>query len=180
MTSFSITTLSGHRALVRGEDSHGTKDEAILDTTQWDEIKAHFAGDSAMEDFDAAVSEFFAPILEAQKTLEAAVKARETDPLATLVVHEPVEATAGHAGLTYELTKDSQVLRLIEEGKYNQLVWVKGTLEIVTDTVTVTYTDEAYDGPAVEAEVEDGPGPEVPNQGAGVVNFVMDDSQDQA
>lgn len=171
--TFSVTTLSGHRALVRGTDNHGTTDEAVLDTTQWDEIKAHFAGDSAMEDFDQAVSDFFAPILEAQEKLEAAVKARETDPLAELVVHEPVEATAGHAGLSYTLTKDSQVLRLIEEGKGDRLLWVKGALEITAEAVAPVVP--AYDGPAVESETDD-----VPNQGAGVVNFVMDESQDQA
>lgn len=173
--TFSITTLSGHRALVRGTDNHGTTDEAVLDTTQWDEIKAHFAGDSAMEDFDAAVKEFFAPIMEAQEKLDAAVKARETDPLAELVVHEPVEATAGHAGLSYTLTKDSQVLRLLEEGKSDRLVWVKGTLEITADDVVMTATSGAYGvGQVSESEAE------VPNQGAGVVNFVFDENQDQA
>lgn len=161
--TFSVTTLSGHRALVRGTDNHGTTDETVLDTTQWDEIKSHFAGDSALADFDAAVEEFFAPLTEAKEAFEAAVKARETDPLAELVVHEPIEATAGHAGLSYTLTKDSQVLRLIEEGQADRLLWVKGSLEITAEAV------------APSVPTTNGPG-----NGAGVVNFVIDDSQDQA
>jgi len=165
MTSFfNVTTLSGHRALVRGTDNHGTNDETILDTAQWDEIKAHFAGDSAMEDFDSAVEDFFAPLMEAKEAYEAAVKAAESDPLAELVVHEPVEPTAGHAGLSYTLTKDSQVLRLIDEGKYDRLLWVKGNLEITTEAVAV-----AAHAPAPAQ-----------GQGAGVVNFNFDDNADQA
>ena len=160
MATFSITNLSGHRALVKGTDNHGVSDEAVLDTTQWDEIQAHFEGDSAMEDFDREVEAFFAPITEAKERLEAAIKERESDPLAELVVHEPVEATRGSEGLSYTLTKDSQVLRLIDEGQADRLIWVKGSLEIAAEAV-------AYAAPTQGA-------------GAGVVDFVLDDSADQA
>ena len=121
--TFVVQIMLGAQALVSGSDHRGNEGKAIVSTTQWDELKQRTNFSSASEDFDAAVKAFFAPLTEAAETVKAAAK-KEQDPLEYVVLKKGVEAVAGETDQIVELSKDSIILRLIEEGNTDRLVWV--------------------------------------------------------
>jgi hypothetical protein len=163
--TFTVTRLIGSRALVRGEDVTGNTGETVLDTTQWDELNQHKAVDAATAEFDKAVEEFFAPLTKAAEAVGKKLE-RPTDEIDFVVVHEGVDPVAGVPAHVVRLTHDSKVLRLIEGGNDQRLVWVMDHLEIldvdttapvaaVADVLGGQVTDfdggPANDGPVDEA-----------------------------
>ena len=129
--SFKTQRLVNQRVVVIGEDFTGTHGKTVLDSTQWDEVNSNTAYDQALEAFDAAVSDFFAPILEAAEATEAALIASPQDPASYVVLSEEVEGVAGKPAQLVHLNHDSIVLRLIEQGDEDRLVWVDGNLEVL-------------------------------------------------
>jgi hypothetical protein len=127
---FSTLSLTGERIVVKGTDIEGGVGETILDASQWNELKARKTFDSATDAFNEAVEAFFAPLMEAAdkigKTLE-----KPEDSLGFVVLDEGVEATPGRAPHVVKLTKDSMILRLLEDGNTDRLVWVGDSLEIL-------------------------------------------------
>lgn len=115
----------------------------LVHTGQWDDIKKRLGKDSAQAEFDASIKEFFAPLTKAAGKLKAA-KANKIDPLAAVVVTEEVKATAGVAEELIELNRCSMLLRAIEEGHEDRLLWI--------DEKDLAIT--AFDGPG-QAEAED-------------------------
>lgn len=140
--SFSTINLTNDRVLVKGTDVHGTTGETVLDGSQWAEVKAHSQHLDAHEAFDSAVEEFFRPLTEASEALAKPVT--KVDPNATVVLQEEVEPTAGTQGIVVSLTRESQILRLIEGGNTDRLIWVGDDLEIV----------ELVSAPAAEVATE--------------------------
>lgn len=128
--TFTTQKLVGSRVLVKGADSSGTEGQTILDSTQWDEINSHTAFDKATEAFEAAVESFFAPLTEATEAINKALN-KPNDPLSYVVLHEAVEGTAPQAEQLIKLSHDSIVLRLIEQGDHDRLVWVGDELEVL-------------------------------------------------
>lgn len=128
--SFSLTRLVGSRVMVKGSDSFGTQGQCVLDSTQWDEVQSNTAYDQAIEAFDAAVADFFAPIIEAAEATAVAIE-RPQDPSSYVVLSEAVEGVEGKPAQLIHLTNDSIVLRLIESGDDDRLVWVDGGLEVL-------------------------------------------------
>ena len=122
--SFIVQNMLGAQALVSGTDHLGNEGKTIVSTTQWDELKARTGFSVATEDFDAAVLEFFAPLTEAAKKLGASVERKKQDPTEYVVIKNGVEAVAGEPNEVVGLTRDSIILRLIEEGNTDRLVWV--------------------------------------------------------
>jgi len=129
--SFDTTRLVGSRVMVVGTDTFGTKGQTVLDSTQWDEVKGNTAYDQALEAFDAAVADFFAPIIEAADAATAATISKPQDPSSYVVLSEAVEGVAGKPAQLVHLNNDSIVLRLIESGDEDRLVWVDGGLEVL-------------------------------------------------
>lgn len=128
--TFTSSRLVGNRVMVQGTDVLGTHGQTILDSTQWDEVNANQAFDTATEAFEAAVEEFFAPLTEAaEKANQALVK--PDDPASYVVLREATTGVRPDAGEVIKLTRDSIVLRLIEQGDTARLVWVNGELEIL-------------------------------------------------
>jgi hypothetical protein len=128
--SFDTTRLVGSRVMVVGTDTFGTKGQTVLDSTQWDEVKSNTAYDQAIEAFDAAVADFFAPILEAAEATAVAIE-KPQDPSSYVVLSEAVEGVEGKPAQLVHLNNDSIVLRLIESGDEDRLVWVDGGLEVL-------------------------------------------------
>lgn len=126
---FTIQRLVNDRAVVKGTDIHGTSGSTIIFTNQWDELEARVAHDEALADFDAKVEEFFAPISEAAEALEK-THFKQVDPLSVIVIEEPEEHRRGNPGTMVQLTRDSQILRLIDQGNTDRLIWVGDDLEI--------------------------------------------------
>jgi hypothetical protein len=130
--SFSTTRLVNHRVIVQGTDIFDVSGKTTLDSTQWDEIKADNSYSQALDAFDAAVEQFFAPLIEASESVAAAQPvAVPVDPMSYVVLSEAVEGVEAQPAQLVHLSADSIVLRLIEEGDTDRLVWVDGRLEVL-------------------------------------------------
>lgn len=147
--SFTTRNLTGERVLVKGTDIEGGVGEEVLDASQWNELKARSDLQTAGAEFDEAVEKFYAPLLAAAekvgKTLE-----RPEDSLAFVVLDEGSEAVPGRPKHTVKLTRDSMILRLVEDGHTDRLVWVGEQLEILEVLPTTDTT------PAPATAVEQG------------------------
>lgn len=148
--TFSIQKLMNDRVLVKGSDVFGTSGTTTIDATQWNDLNARKDVSKAQEDFDAAVEEFFAPLIEAT---EKATKSLEkpTDSLSYVVINEGSEGVAATPRHTVALTKDSIILRLIESGDTDRLVWVDDELEVLAAS---TKQAPATSGTGVQASAE--------------------------
>lgn len=131
MTEFTTIPLTGERVLVKGTDQFGTTDETVLSSEEWSEVKRHMLLDEAAENFDAKVEEFFAPLLAAADQLENTSAVPKPDPISYVVIHEGTEAVEGRDEVAIKLNPDSVVLRLLEQGDFERLVWVNGGLEVL-------------------------------------------------
>lgn len=130
MSNFNVTRLAGQRALVQdASDTH----RAILYTAEWDEVKHRLAHDDAEKDFGAAVEEFFKPLEEAINQAEEKLAATlpKTDPAFTVEIAPEVEGVEGTQAVTFALSHDSAVLRILESGDHSRLIWVGNTIEIL-------------------------------------------------
>ena len=127
--SFTTTELTRNRFLVEGTDSLGTINKVVLDGTQYKQLKGDAGDTAAVEAFDKAVAKFYAPLTKAAEALEAAIKAPEGD-LFSEVVQEAVAPTLGQPEVRVRLTADTVILRFIEQGATDRLIWVGNDLEI--------------------------------------------------
>jgi len=128
---FKVTQLLGQQALVEGTDSAGATGSVVLDTREWDSIKADQAFSQATEDFEAAVEKFFKPITDAAEAANVKLNSvTPTDAAAYVVVQERVEGVQAQDEVLHHLSHDSIVLRLIEEKKVNRLKWVGDQLVV--------------------------------------------------
>lgn len=128
--SFNTTKLSGNRVLVKGEDQFGSVGQTVLDSTEWEEIKAHDEYHTNVESFNEAVEDFFAPIIEAAEALNKKAE-KPQDPAAFIVYDEGEEATPGRPKHVVRLSGDSLLLRLLEDNQFQRLVWVDNNLEVL-------------------------------------------------
>jgi hypothetical protein len=131
--TFTITRLVNNRAQVKGTDIVGVSGSTVVDTTQWDDINANSAFSQAVETFDAAVKEFYAPLEAAQEKLDQ-LRNKPVDSTGYVVLSEAVEGQVAQAERIIKLTKDSVILRLIEQGAQSRLVWVGDDLEVLAET----------------------------------------------
>lgn len=122
--SFVVQNMLGDQALITGTDHLGNKGKTVVSTTQWDDLKARKNFSSAVEDYDAAVEKFFAPLTKAAKKAEKAMAPKAQDPTEYVVLTEAVEGTASKPADIIPLSRDSVILRLIEEKNTDRLVWV--------------------------------------------------------
>lgn len=123
---FTVQTMLGNQALVSGTDSMGQSGKTVVSTQQWDDLKAQKNFSTAEADFDKAVEEFFAPLVEAAEAMTDAVT-RPKDPTEYVVLKEATEGVEATPAQIIELTTDSMILRLIEEGNTDRLVWLDDT-----------------------------------------------------
>lgn len=130
MTQFTTSPLVDGRVLVQGEDSHGSQGSTTVDGSQWAEINRRDEFSQANDDFDRAVEEFFKPLTDAAEERERALT-RPTDPIAYVVLHEGTSGVPAQDEQLVKLSKDSMILRIIEEGQTDRLVWVEDSLEIL-------------------------------------------------
>ena len=129
---FTTTTLAGSRVLIEGTDSRGTRDQTIVCSRQWDMISQHFEEEAAKDQFNEAVSEFFAPLLEAVDGLNAAAEiASAPDPMSYMVLREGSPAVEAEDEVIVHLHPSTLALRLINLERFDRLLWVKGELEVL-------------------------------------------------
>lgn len=128
--TFSTTELANDRVLVNGHDASGTFNQVILDGAEFHALKRHEAASASLEDYDAAVEQFFAPLVSAAEAYEDSLKVVD-DPAFYVVVSEGTEGTPARAEERRRLQQDTVVLRLIEQGNTGRLVWVNGAVEVL-------------------------------------------------
>lgn len=129
--TFTTLALTGGRVLVKGTDHTGTAGETVVDGSEWAQVKRQAAHAEATEAFDDAVNEFFGPLMAAAEQLEDSLAIPAPDEISYFVIDEGEEGTAGREPSVIKLSRDSIVLRLLERGQGDRLVWVAGDLEIL-------------------------------------------------
>ena len=129
MSEFNTTILAGQRVLVTGSKKN---QQTILDSTEWDSIKAHQAYHLAGDAFDEAVTAFFAPIVEAAEKANAALAESlpKRDDAFVIVLSEGTEGVEEVEPEVIQLGRDAAILRMIESGDTSRLIWVGDTIEI--------------------------------------------------
>lgn len=129
MSEFNTTILAGQRVLVTGSKKN---QQTILDSTEWDSIKAHQAFHLAGDAFDEAVTAFFAPIVEAAEKANAALAESlpKRDDAFVIVLSEGTEGVEEVEPEVIQLGRDAAILRMIESGDTSRLIWVGDTIEI--------------------------------------------------
>jgi hypothetical protein len=125
--SFTVQTMLGGTALVSGTDKLGNAGKCLVSTTQWDELTGRDNFSKAQADFDAEVEKFFAPLEKAAKKAKKALERPAQDPAEYIVLTEAKKGRVATPAEVVSLTKDSIILRLIEEGTTDRLVWVDAT-----------------------------------------------------
>ena len=136
MSNFTATALANGYFLVEGTDIRGKYGECIVFGGEWLEIKRALGTDTAKEQLDAAIEEFFKPLVEAADAF-AAAKAPVVDALSMVVLNEGTAGEPARERKVLHLTRDSQILRAIEEGATDRLLWVNGELVITAAPVEI-------------------------------------------
>ena len=126
--SFNLTMLAGNQALITGDKS---KQRCVLDATQWIQIKQHQARIEAEEVFDATVEEFYKPLTEAAGEYESRLgQIMKADPAFEYVLQPGAEGTEKTSREVYYLDNASAILRMIESGDTDRLIWVNDQILI--------------------------------------------------
>ena len=125
--SFTITYLAGDRALVQ-EDTH----QIILVAEEYLAMKLRQEKTGLIAQYDQSVADFFKPLTDvADKIKSAEEQENRIDPDFHFVLAEGTEGEEPVRREVYRLEKDTVILRLIEEGRTERLIWIGDQLEIL-------------------------------------------------
>ena len=146
MSNFTTTALANENFLVEGTDVRGKYGECVIHGGEWLAIKRALGTDTAKEQLDAAIEEFFKPLVEAADAF-AAAKAPVVDALSVVVLNEGTTGEPAREREVVHLSRDSQILRAIEEGATDRLLWVGGSLVITAAPAEVPVPDVVENNP---------------------------------
>ena len=125
--SFTVTYLAGDRALVQ-EDTH----QIILDAKEYLAMKLRQEKTGLIAQYDQSVADFFKPLTDvADKIKSVEEQENRIDPDFHFVLAEGTEGEEPVRREVYRLEKDTVILRLIEEGRTERLIWIGDQLEIL-------------------------------------------------
>ena len=124
MKQFSLKYLTGNRVYVYGTNDAGLPHEVVLDGTVLRELQQHHLVHKAGDAYDRTVEEFFAPLTDAAEMLQLMQQPLEADPAFVYMVDEGIEPVEGVEPEAYKLDHDGAVLRLLEAGDIDRLIWV--------------------------------------------------------
>ena len=125
--SFTVTYLAGDRALVQ-EDTH----QIILDAEEYLAMKLRQEKTGLIAQYDQSVADFFKPLTDvADKIKSVEEQGNRIDPDFHFVLAEGTEGEEPVRREVYQLEKDTVILRLIEEGRTERLIWIGDQLEIL-------------------------------------------------
>ena len=156
--TFTVTRLANQQAIVQGTDSFGSTGKLVLGTHTYDAWKARHATDTAKEEFDSAVEDFFAPLTKAAEKLDAARnKPAPIDPMFTVVTGEKVEGTDAVHQTIENLDVNTAILRaVLDLQDTSRLIWVDDKTLGFTELVVAPEPE-----PEVEVAVPDLSGPDL-------------------
>ena len=118
-STFTYVNLAGDRALV----TDGGKRSTVLFVADWNEAQRRLTLADATEEFNAEVEEFYSVLTAAAEKVNA-VQTKAIDPNQFVVIDEGVEGEQHVCAEVIDLSYDSQIARLINEGNTDRLVWV--------------------------------------------------------
>lgn len=125
--SFTVTYLAGDRALVQ-EDTH----QIILDAEEYLAMKLRQEKTGLIAQYDQSVADFFKPLTDvADKIKSVEEQENRIDPDFHFILAEGTEGEEPVRREVYRLEKDTVILRLIEEGRTERLIWIGDQLEIL-------------------------------------------------
>ena len=125
--SFTVTYLAGDRALVQ-EDTH----QIILDAEEYLAMKLRQEKTGLIAQYDQSVADFFKPLTDVADKIKSVEEQRNRiDPDFHFVLAEGTEGEEPVRREVYRLEKDTVILRLIEEGRTERLIWIGDQLEIL-------------------------------------------------
>ena len=125
--SFTVTYLAGDRALVQ-EDTH----QIILDAEEYLAMKLRQEKTGLIAQYDQSVADFFKPLTDVADKIKSMEKQENRiDPDFHFVLAEGTEGEEPVRREVYRLEKDTVILRLIEEGRTERLIWIGDQLEIL-------------------------------------------------
>ena len=127
--TFTTRNLTNDHVVVSGTDVDGNSGKVVLDASQWVSLNKRDDVSQAQAAFEAAVEEFFKPLTDAAERASQTVSTVDEDSF--IVLHEGVEGVAGRPADILRLNHDSIVLRIIEQGNQDRLVWVRDVLEVL-------------------------------------------------
>lgn len=151
--TFTINRLVGNRAVIAGNDKFGTHGNIVVDTQQWDELNVTTSVKQAQADFDEAVNEFFGPLLEAAEKVGQKLTKPE-DPMTYVVIEEGTEGVAPKARHLTRLSHDSVLIRLVESGNTDRLMWVGDQLEVLEADTELPFGDGSDDSAYAGADAD--------------------------
>ena len=126
--SFYLTMLAGDKALVTGSKP---EQRCVLGASQWIQLKQHKARMEAEEVFDGTVEEFYKPLTEAAGEYESRLgQIMKADPAFEYVLQPGAEGTEKTSREVYYLDNASAILRMIESGNTDRLIWVNDQILI--------------------------------------------------
>ena len=145
---FNVTELAGHRALVTGDANQ----QCILDTTERDELRFILENREVDEIFNEDIEDFFAPLTRAAELHDRRHKTiaqrfnQDDDPVFNFVLKAGVEGVEAVEEERVVLSHDSVVLRLIDSGQTDRLVWVgNDTIEVIAWPEPVVFDEVDID-----------------------------------
>lgn len=132
--TFTIQKLVDDNVLVSGTDINGVSGKTVLDGSEWALLQQNDELELATQDFNATVEAFFAPITEAAEKLNKTLEMPK-DEINYLVLDEGTEGVEGTERHVVQLSHDSVIIRLIESGQGDRLIWVNDTLQVLAAPV---------------------------------------------
>lgn len=134
---FTTTPLASNLVLVEGTDARGNEGQTTVDATEWNFLADRARIEQAHSAFDDKVEAFFADLTSAADELEQAHRV-ELDPLLFIVEQEASEGSAPSVQHTRALQPGTVILRAIEQGHSNRLLWVKDELVLTAKPIEQT------------------------------------------
>lgn len=120
---FSIQYGLGNVAMISGTDVDGNTGTMVLDTTQWDEVRALLQSKQDVKDFNDAVLEWAAPVIAVADEIKAR-KEGAGNPVPKIVIEEAVEGVQGRPEFSIEPDLHTTIITLVEEDRTDLLRWI--------------------------------------------------------
>lgn len=132
--SFTRTNLVGDDVLVEGTDVRNVDGSMVVNAKQWLHIKRHNSFQAALTSVDDAIEALLAPVQAAIDDAQASLKRPEMDSLLYVVEQEEVVGTEPQHRVITKLSPDSVILRVLEDGQDDRLIWVNDRLVLTAET----------------------------------------------
>ena len=132
---FTTTELVNGTILVEGTDVRGVTDQEVLDPSFWNQRKLAAQQVEAVALVDAAIEALVAPVNAAIEQANALVAKAELDPLTYVLEGEDQAHQVATSARLHKLDRGSIVLRAIDEGQEDRLIWINHQLVLTAAPV---------------------------------------------